>query len=493
MPAQNLSMLYPQLALTVGILVVLILGILSKSVNHLPGRILGTGLGVFLLAAGLSIWFTESGQVVDQLKFDAFAKFFLIFALVAGAIALITAFKSDEISGYRFPEYTALLISICLGISMMAAAQSLFIAYLAMEMVSLSSYVLTGFKKNCPASHEAALKYVIYGGVASGTMLFGISLLYGFTGTTAFSGIATALSQSDTAIANGPIGLFALILALVFVFAGFCFKIAAVPFHMWCPDVYQGAPTPFTGFLSVAPKAAGFALLLRFLANLFPHATLPIQQSVLAILGLVSAVTMTLGNFSALHQTNLKRMLAYSSIAHAGYLLMGLVVLDLIGSTAVLVYLVIYMFMNLGAFFVVQIVAHHLGSEELATYRGLGYRSPYLAICFGIFLFSLAGMPPLAGFIGKFYLFAAVIEARGFWYLLLAVVGILNSVIALFYYTLILREMFFRKSDTSTPLRLGLVNIALITVLALPVFGLGLYWTPLVQVVTWAAGALGLS
>jgi NADH-quinone oxidoreductase subunit N len=294
-------------------------------------------------------------------------------------------------------------------------------------------------------------------------------------------------------LATNQMGVFAIIISLIMVFTGFFFKIAAVPFHQWCPDVYQGAPTPFTGFLSVAPKAAGFALIMRFLALLLPH-DVSIQQLLIPIIGLVSAITMTLGNFTALHQTNVKRLLAYSSIAHAGYLLMGVVVLDIAGSTAVMIYLVIYLFMNLGAFTVVQTIADTYGGEELSSYRGLGYRSPFLAVTLGVFLFSLAGIPPLAGFIGKFFLLASLINNGGFWYVSLAVIGILNSVLALFYYAIILREMFFRPAEatTSIPMKISKMNSGLITFMGIIVLVLGLYWEPLLNLATKAAAVLGL-
>ena len=490
MPINKLPFVYPQLVLTAGILSVLILGLRRVSSDQVRRMLTVIGLAFLAVAAFVGLNSSNYGTLGDLLQFDAFTRFFLIFALVAGSLTLLASAQSQEMSAHRFPEFTALLFTICIGISFMAAAQDLLLAYLAMETVSLSSYVLTGFKRMSQPSHEAALKYVIFGGVASGSMVFGMSLLYGLTGTTSFSGIAGALAGSDGIFATGGIGVFAVIVSLVLVFSGLCFKIAAVPFHQWCPDVYQGAPTPFTGFLSVAPKAAGFALLLRFLTIIFPHVSGSVKGSALAILGLISALTMTLGNFTAIHQSNIKRLLAYSSIAHAGYLLMGAVVLDASGSSAILIYLVIYLFMNLGAFLVVQTVADATGSEDISAYRGLGYRSPLIAISLGVFLFSLAGLPPLAGFIGKFYLFAALIKNGGFWYIALAVVGILNSVIALFYYTVILREMFLRSSESTAPLHFSKVSTGLVAALAIPILVLGIYWEPLRSAAVSAVSAL---
>jgi len=494
MPINKLPFVYPQLVLTAGILAILLVGLFKAKSERLRSVLIVVGLIFLALTAVVCLKSPDYGSLGDILQFDFFTKFFLIFVLVAITLTMLAASRSTEISARRFPEFTALLFTIGLGISFMASAQDVLFAYLAMETVSLSSYMLTGFKRTDQSSHEAALKYVIFGGVASGVMIFGMSLLYGMAGTTSFSGIAQALTSMNPTLAGNTMGTLAIIIALVMVFTGFFFKIAAVPFHQWCPDVYQGAPTPFTGFLSVAPKAAGFALILRFLALLLPEVDVSVKQLLLPIIGLVSAVTMTLGNFTAIHQTNLKRLLAYSSIAHAGYLLMGVVVLNIAGSSAILVYLVIYLFMNLGAFTVVQSIVDTHGSEELSAYRGLGYRAPFLAISLGVFLFSLAGIPPLAGFIGKFLLFAALIHNGGFWYVLLAVVGILNSVIALFYYAIVLREMFLRQAETTEPAakKMSRLNSGLIFVMGALVLVLGIYWEPLLHAANKAAAVLGL-
>jgi NADH-quinone oxidoreductase subunit N len=490
MTSSTLALLSPQLLLTAGILAVLIYGFLRGKTND--GRRQTVVLGLLFLAA--SEWFClsldGSWTVGNLLSIDPFSKLFLLIAVLATGITLIFAGQSKEIPQERFAEFTALLMTICLGISLLAAARELLMMYLAIETVSLSSYVLTGFKRANLPSHEAALKYVIFGGVASGLMLFGMSLLYGFAGITTFDGIAQVLrSGSDVALA-GKTGVFAVFVAMALMLAGLCFKIAAAPFHMWCPDVYQGAPTPFTGFLSVAPKAGGFAILLRFIYTLMNTADINIRTPVIAVIGIISAVTMTAGNLSAIYQQNVKRLLAYSSIAHAGYMLMGLVVLNKAGFTAVVIYLVVYLFMNLGAFAVVQVVADHSGSEDITAYRGLGYRSPLLAILLGVFLFSLAGIPPLAGFIGKFYLFAAILQHGGDWYVLLAVVGIINSAIALFYYTLIVREMFLRQPEVQTPIQARFVVVALIAILAIPTVLLGIYWEPIYPAIHAASSAL---
>lgn len=492
MSQEQFILFYPQVILSIGILVVLLYGIVRKRPELVKRQISFIGIVFLLLTLVVSGSMLQTGSIQDLYRFDTFTRFFILFAVASSVITLLLSSQSQEIPGRRFPEYVALILTIVVGISLMAAAEDLLMAYLAMEMVSLPSYILTGFKKTHRISHEAALKYVIFGGVASGIMIFGMSLLYGLSGTTSFSGIAAVLTDSSMVLQNGSVGLLMVVVALIMVFTGICFKIAVVPFHMWCPDVYQGAPTPFTGFLSVAPKAGGFALLLRFVSILLPQANGELKVSLLAILGLVSAVTMTLGNFAAINQMNVKRLLAYSSIAHAGYLLMGVTVLDKSGYDAILLYLSIYLFMNLGAFAVVQIVVDAGGSEDISAFRGLGYRMPFAALTLGVFLFSLAGIPPLAGFIGKFYLFAAIIKEGGFWYILLAIIGILNSVVALFYYVRILREMYLREMEAEGKPKPNWINQSVLAVAALAILILGIYWEPLRNLVSGASNALRL-
>ncbi len=492
MPSGKLALLYPYFVLAAGVLAVLLGRMLRPSGSSRSSGTVITAL-VILAVAVLIAWLSPAeGDIYSIFYFDGFTRFMFIFSALATALAIFMASHSLEVAQNRFSEYTAILMTLCIGLSLMAASKNLLFTYLAIEMVSMSSYILTGFKRLDLASHEAALKYVIYGSVASAVMVFGMSLLFGLTGTISYSGIAQALGSAGIMVQAGQIGLFAMFIALMMVFTGFTFKIAAVPFHMWCPDVYQGAPTPFTGFLSVAPKAAGFALIMRFMAELFPAAAPSLTNSILMVLGLMSAVTMTLGNFSAIQQTNVKRLLAYSSIAQAGYVLMGVVVLSLAGSEAVLLYLLIYLFMNMGAFAVLQMIIDASGSEELSAFRGLGYRAPMTAFALAVFLFSLAGLPPLAGFIGKFYLFAAALKTGSNWYAALAVVAILNSVVALFYYVKIIREMYLSDEQAKMPRAISRPSLYVVVVMVVPVFILGLYWEPLQKLVEAAAAVLRL-
>jgi len=390
-------------------------------------------------------------------------------------------------------EYYALLVSMTLGMFLMAGATNLLMMVLAMELTSLSSYILAGYTKEASDSSEASMKYIVYGAVSSGVMLYGVSILFGLSGATNYAGInrAMALSAPNTT---------ALLLATVFIVVGFGYKISAVPFHFWTPDVYEGAPITITAFLSVASKAAGFAMMMRFFKVIFIDSTvltLPsgVWTSLYAfewnkLLVILSVLTMTLGNLVAVWQDNLKRLLAYSSIAHAGYMLMGVVLLSDKGIAAVLIYFVMYLFMNLGAFYVVMLVANKTGSEDISAYRGLGYRSPLIAVAMALFLVSLTGLPPTAGFVGKFYLFTAVLDSRWVW---LAVVGAVNSVISLYYYARVLRYMFLRDSeDQSGHLHILRGEAIILLALAVPTLLFGLYFAPIVDLANASVRMFGL-
>jgi NADH-quinone oxidoreductase subunit N len=407
--------------------------------------------------------------------FDPFSSFFKVLLGLSLVAACWMSMTSREVAGRpNEGEYYTLLVSSGLGMLLMAGAGNLLMAYLSLEFVSLTSYVLTGFLRHNRRSGEAALKYLIYGGVASGTMIYGMSWVFGLTGTMDYAGIASALASLDAA--SRP----ALFVALVLVLTGFGYKIAAVPFHMWAPDVYTGAPIPVTAFLAVGSKAAGFALLLRFF-HFGVTATGPSPAlggtPVVAVLWFLCFLTMTLGNLAAVSQTNMKRLLAYSSIAHAGYALLGVVVLRESGLQAVLLYLAIYYLMNLGAFWVLMIVVNETGREDLDAFRGLAWRGGgALAVTLGVFLFSLAGLPPLAGFVGKFYVFAAAVQGELYG---LVVVGVLTSVVSLYYYARVVKAMFLDDPlPGDAPMRVGALDLLPVGALALVttaflVFGYG--------------------
>jgi NADH-quinone oxidoreductase subunit N len=462
--ALSLVWFRPELALTAGVIVLLVLDLLWRKSPARVVRLTVASLAVFAAAGALlalqphqATWLFNKMLVTDR-----FATFFKWLFLSAGAVTVVVAALGKELAAPRMGEFFALLTAVVLGMFLMASAGDLLMMYLAIELVSMTSYVLAGFRRGDRRATEAALKYVIYGGVASGVMLFGMSYLYGLTGTFNFHELGPAIAEALLATGTGLAGTrLALVAGFVFVAAGVGYKIAAVPFHMWCPDVYEGAPTPFTAFLSVGPKAAGFALALRFFLSVFGtrdggglDATLAAVPWP-AVLGVVAAATMTLGNLVAIAQTNLKRLLAYSSIAHAGYTLMGLSAGTTAGMRAVMIYLAVYLVMNLGAFVVVMRVADATGSESILDYRGLARRQPVIAIAFVVFLLSLTGLPPFAGFIGKWYLFTAVwaqVDAPGGgWYAVLLLVAALNTAVSLYYYARIIRAMFLDAPATEHP------------------------------------------
>jgi NADH-quinone oxidoreductase subunit N len=324
-------------------------------------------------------------------------------------------------------------------------------------------------------------------------MLYGISILYGLTGSIDIYGINHAILLTN-------INLTALVIATVLILVGFGYKISAVPFHFWTPDVYEGAPITITAFLSVASKAAGFAMMIRFLKIAFINPAIGNLSAGMwatfrgfdwnLIIATLSVLSMTIGNLIALSQKNLKRLLAYSSIAHAGYMLMGVVVLSNAGIAAIMIYFVVYLFMNLGAFYSVMLIANKTGSEDIDSYKGLGHRTPILGVALTIFLLSLTGIPPTAGFIGKLYLFASLISAHWFW---LAIVGVLNSVISLYYYVRIVRNMFLRDSAETLPsIQLSPAQLFLLLILVVPTILLGLYFGPLVEYAQASVAMFGI-
>jgi NADH-quinone oxidoreductase subunit N len=475
---ESLSFFYPEIILSGTILLLIVLDLLVRSQRALATVAVAGCVGS--LVATLDLYSAQQGWLFYRvIVLDSFSLFFKIFALAATILTIWMSLGSREIQRVYQGEYYTLLLTSTLGIFFMASASNLLTAYLSLELVSLTSYVLTGFLPHNRRSSEAALKYLIYGGVASGTMIYGMSWIYGMTGSLDYAAIQSALAQ------NG-LNKVALFMAFVFILAGFGYKIVFVPFHMWSPDVYEGAPTPFTAFLSVASNAAGIAIMIRFF---FPGVSRMVPEGDWAfvpgvewphVLLFVSMITMTVGNLCALNQKNLKRMLAYSGIAHAGYMLMGLAVLTNDGLSAILFYVVVYLIMNLGAFLVVVMVANATGDEDIERYRGLAWRGAvFPAACLAIFLFSLTGLPPFAGFIGKFFLFAAVLKEGGV-FVWLAVVAILNSVISLYYYAKVVKTMFLDSPDPGDrALAIDANNLTLLVPLTVLTIVLGLYFSPL--------------
>src|ERR671924_1896578 len=426
----SLSFSYPELILSGTILLLIVLDLLAQNKRSLAMiALLGSGAA---LIATFDLYGAQPGWLFHRMiVLDSFSLFFKVVSLLAAILVIWMSLGSVEVRQVHQGEYYTIILISVLGMFFMASSSNLLMAYLSLELVSLTSYVLTGFLPHNRRSSEAALKYLIYGGVASGTMIYGMSWIFGMTGSLDYAGIHQMLAQ-------GQVNKVALYMALVFIMAGFGYKIVFVPFHMWSPDVYQGAPTPFTAFLSVASNASGIAIMIRFF---FPAVSRLGEGGEWAfvsgvewphVLLFVSMVTMTLGNLCALNQKNLKRMLAYSGIAHAGYMLMGLAVLTTDGLQAILFYVVVYLFMNLGAFLVVVMIANVTGEEDIEAYRGLAWRGAVVpAVCLTVFLFSLTGVPPFAGFIGKFFLFSAVLKEGGA-FSLLGVVCAIHRVVLLF-------------------------------------------------------------
>jgi len=469
-----------------GVMILLMIGDMLLKRERTPYLALAALLGVVVALAAVLSQYSLPDRLLfnNMMVLDRFSLFFKLLFIASTGMVILLSMSSVELSGRGVGEYFVLLIATTLGMFWMASSTNLVTIFISIETVSISSFALAAYLKNVKRSSEAGLKYAIYGGFSSGLMLYGISLLYGLTGT-------LNIYEISQILANGSPEKLTLFISLLLITAGFGYKIAAVPFHFWAPDVYEGAPTPITAFLSVGPKAAGFALLLRFfmsgLSTSVGDAWLTVANSNWPqVLAAIAALTMTLGNLIAIVQNNIKRLLAYSSIAHAGYALMGAVVLTKDGMFATMFYLVVYYLMNLGAFLVVIIFQQLIGSERVQDYRGLGFRAPAVAVAMTIFLFSLTGIPLTAGFIGKFYLFAALIKGGSEYYWLAIVAG-LNSVVSLYYYARIIKAMWLETADTElAPLPVSIPAVVMVLVLAIPTIILGLYWAPLSELTNYS-------
>lgn len=395
-------------------------------------------LAVFaLIIAALLVLMAEGGtksSFSDLFIVDSFAVFMKVLALGASALAIIMSMDFNTREKMDRFEFPILIVIATLGMMVMISASDLMSLYLGIELMSLSLYVTAAFRRDSTRATEAGLKYFVLGALSSGMLLYGCSLIYGFTGTTSFVGIASAVSAADTSIGLG------LLVGIVFLIAGLAFKVSAVPFHMWTPDVYEGVPTPVTAFFAAAPKIAGMALFIR--AFIMPFGELVDQWQ--QIITFISIASMVLGAFAAINQKNIKRLMAYSSIGHIGYALVGLAAGTEQGIRGVLIYLTIYLVMNLGTFAIILSMRQKDGMvEEISELSGLGKSNPMMAFLLMIFMFSLAGIPPLAGFFGKFYVFVAAIEAGLY---PLAIIGLLASVVGAFYYLRIIKIMYFDEA-----------------------------------------------
>ncbi len=424
----NWTLALPEIVLACTGMGILVFGVLRRGESFTTCSMLT--VGGFLLAAVLVIA-GPAGQGYNGLfttdNFSAFAKVLVLFAAALGVILSLDYAEHENLRRFEFP---VLMLYATVGMLVMVSATNLMSLYLGLELQSLSIYVLAAFARDELRSAEAGLKYFVLGSLASGLLLYGISLVYGFAGSMEFAKLGQALADPTHASAG-------LIVGIVFIVAGLAFKISAVPFHMWTPDVYEGAPTPITAFLGTAPKVAGIALLVRVMVSPFGHLLGQWQQ----VIVVVSVLSMLLGSLAAIGQSNIKRLMAYSSIGHIGYALIGLAAGSQAGVRGVLIYMLTYVFMNAGTFACILAMRRRGRMlEQISDLSGLARTDPGLALAFAIFMFSMAGIPPFAGFWGKYFIFTAAVQS-GMW--ALAVIGVLTSVIGAYYYIRIIKVIYF--------------------------------------------------
>ncbi len=433
-PAVNMTPILPEIFLSVLAMALLLFNVFApggqKSYLAYFSFIGIVGAAVLVGTGWGSHVESFSGSVV----LDNFATFFKMTFLVAAGLTVLISDKYMEREGCNHGELYPLILFTVVGMMLMASGTDLMTIFLGLEVMSVSLYVLAGFNRANKKSNEAGLKYFLLGAFSTGFLLYGMALIYGATGTTRLYKIAAIVGQMTLPSAN-----IMLVAGMLLMMTGFAFKIAAAPFHMWTPDVYEGAPTPMTAFMSAGPKAAGFAALLRLFLVALP--TLQVEWS--QVLWVLAVLTMTVGNITALRQDNIKRVLAYSSIAHAGYALVGFAAGNGTGTAGILFYMLSYAFMNIGAFAIIILVAKKGETNgNVSDFAGLGFKRPLLAVVMTIFLFSLAGMPPTAGFIGKFYLFSGAIQKGYIW---LAIIGVLNSAASVYYYLRVMVYMYMKE------------------------------------------------
>ncbi len=476
LPASDLVHLLPEIVLTIGALAMLVVDVLAPR-----RRALLTGVALAVLAATLGAVVRDLHAVASiaggLLAVDGFATFFKVIFLVVAMLTVLMSHRYLAIEGVSPGEYHFLILCATLGMMVMAAAVDLISAFIGLETMAVSFYILTGYIKPNPRSNEAAVKYFLLGAFSLAIMLYGMSILYGVSGTTHLLVMAPVFTGQE----HDP----RLLLAVVLIVAGLGFKIAAAPFHMWAPDVYEGAPTPVTAFLSVGSKAASFAMLVRIFGQGLPG----LVNDWALLFEVLAIVTMTVGNVAAMTQSNIKRMLAYSSIAHGGYVLIGVVAGTTRGVSAALFYLAAYALMQLGAFAVVILLrrADAIG-DELKDLSGLSGRHPVAAFAMLLFLLSLGGTPPTAGFMGKFRLFAAAIDSG---HVALAVIGVLNSVLSLYYYLRIVMFMYQRGEAPGSEPRFTPLLASAVAVAAVGTLVLGVYPALLIDAADASARALG--
>lgn len=482
----DLTILLPEITVALTALLIVVLDwYMPKDKQGILGYV---GILGLMAAGGLLVGVRLSGYTSPETfggMFVVSGFSFLFRLLVLASSALAFALSLDYVGRkLRYHgEYYALMLLSTLGALLLSAAGEMVTFFLALELTSIPCYILATMKKTDQRSSEAGLKYLIIGALSSGILLYGFSWIFGMTGSTEFTAIADRISQTGV---NPP-----LIVAMVMALAGMLYKISAVPFHMWTPDVYEGAPLPVTAYLSVTPKVAGFAAIMRLLA--VPFSSGQLETRWVLLVAVLAAVTMTLGNLIALAQRNLKRLFAYSSIAQAGYVLVGIVAIyrpDTLsaGISAAAYYLGSYLFMNLGAFAAILYFTGQTGSNDIGSLAGMGRKAPWTAFVFTLCLISLIGLPPLAGFMGKFYLFGAAVQAGYTW---LAAVGVLNSVVSMYYYVKLIKLMYFAEAEQVATIAKPAPGLAVVLAVSLiGVLALFVTPTPVISLIQSAVGNL---
>ncbi len=484
--ATTLRLFSPEIILTLFGLIVLGYDLAVRRREQWQAALTLVGLGLALLA---SLWAAgeSTSLFFGMFVVDPFTTFFRVVSLLTGGlIVLVSVDYLRERSTFQGEFYSLFLFTV-LSMTLMAGASDLIMVILSIEFLSITSYILTGWLREDIKSSEASVKYFLYGSITTAAMIYGASLLFGLTGHTDLAGIAEVLQAPEAAFGSN-LRAFSLPAAMLLL-TGFAFKIALVPFHQWSPDAYEGAPTPVTAFLSIGPKAVGFAMLVRVFLTALPFAEVEWTGVMIGM----AIITMTLGNLVAIFQKDIKRMLAYSSIAQAGYMLIGIASLSAAGATginavgATLLYVFAYVFTNMGAFAAVIAIDNAENSSSISAYRGLIRREPLMAVSMFIFFLSLVGIPPTAGFIGKFSVFVSAVDAELYG---LAAIGVVNGVISVVYYFGVVKEMFFLGETDAEPLRVGSWLQAALVISLIMTLVIGLYPEPFLSLANNAAEGL---
>ncbi len=466
----NFSLLLTEIMVALLGLLVLVLGLaLPARGKTVVNRFALLGMIAILIYA-VSAFSQEAGFFNGVYQIDMFGSYFKLLFLSAGILVMLMAGKYISRFEEKSSEFYGLMILATLGMMLMSSAGEFITLYLGLELMTISFYILTAYLQNDKLSAEAGLKYLILGALSSAILLFGISLVYALTSTTIFTEIAAAFTMQP-----------ALLAGVVLIIAGFAFKISVVPFHMWTPDIYQGSPIPITTYLSVGSKAAGFAALVRVFMVAINGADIAFNWSML--LAILAALTIIIGNLIALRQKDVKRLLAYSSIAQAGYILVGVAAANSFGLKGVLFYAMIYVFANTGAFAVATAVEVDTGRTDIEAFAGLSKRSPMLAAIMTICMLSLAGIPPMAGFAGKFYLFAGAIQSGYLW---LALIGLIMSMVSVYYYLGVSKTMYIGENSSESPAAIGAGSAVALWVCVLATILLGVYPGPLSELAGYA-------